>query len=223
MKKVVIDGIQYGVRDDEVLVLGFGKNEFVANVVIPAEVQQKPVRQIYKGAFQGTNIETVLIPTTIHYIHNNAFLCCRNLTSVSDYVVNQVSGIVYPWMHIYDNAFAECENLRTVSLQKEVGYVTECAFSGCRKLGSLNTTFGTVRKNAFYGCQSLTEICFGKHGHIANQSIENSAIKKIIAYGKLSYTQLILNYIRKQQIKICCPATSNLIDLAYVGCDVEII
>lgn len=223
MKKVVIDGIQYGIRDDEVLVLGYAKGEFVSNVIIPATVQKKPVRQIRQGAFQGTNIETIQIPTTIHYIHKDAFLCCKQLTDVSDYFTNQVCGTVYPWLHIYDSAFAECENLSKVSLRKDVGYLTDSAFAGCRNLCVLNANLGTIRKDVFRDCSSLTEICFGRNGKICNHSIESSAIKKITVRKELSYTQSILRHIRKNQIKISCPANSKLLDLAYVGYAIEII
>lgn len=223
MKKVVIDGIQYGVRDDEVLVLGYARGAFVANVIIPASIQEKPVRQIRQGAFRGTNIETIQIPTTIHHIHKEAFYGCKQLTDVSDYFIYQIYGTVYPWMHIYDKAFAECENLKKVNIRKEVGYLTDSAFAGCRNLCVLNAKIGTVRKNVFQRCSSLTEISFGRNGKICNHSIEDSAIKKITAWKELNYTQSILRHMRKNQIKICCQENSKLLDLAYIGCDVEII
>ncbi len=230
MKKVKINGIIYGVRDSEAIVCGVDGDNYPAVVHIEHEVQGKPVVQIRKGAFQFTDITSVEIPSTINSISANAFAACHYLEDVSEYVV-EISkyvyppryNIVHPWFFIDESAFSDCESLITVECQKPFRYIYTSAFENCTALKNMNVLLGQVRKNAFKNCTSLTEIHMGEHAHLSNDSIEESAIRKITAQKELSYTTLMGKHMKSTPVRVCCEAHSPIADLAYLGFEVELI
>ena len=56
------------------------------NVIIPAEINDKPVTEIAEqynvGAFSGKSIKSVVIPEGVTTINSNAFNSCKNLTDI---------------------------------------------------------------------------------------------------------------------------------------------
>ena len=222
--------VRNGVRDQEAIVCGVDGNNYPAVVHIEHEVQGKPVVQIRKGAFQFTDITSVEIPSTINTISANAFAACHYLEEVSEYVVDTSKyvittglGRIHPWIFIDEFAFSDCEGLITVQFKKSFRYVYTSAFENCSSLKNLYVQLGQIKKDAFKNCTSLNEIYLADNGHLSNDSIEESAIRRIIVQNKLSYTTLMGKYMQKTPIRICCKVTSPVADLAYEGFELELV
>ncbi len=218
MKKVVIDGIRYGVREHEVLVVGM-VDSTKKDIIIPATVNEIPVTTIRRGAFMNSDIRTLHLPDTIVYIQDFALKNCKDLIVVSEYESDYKSanGII-----IYDCAFENCVNLQSFNFARDIKYVSQYAFAGCEKLVDMHAMLGTVRKHAFQNCHALNELYLGWRSHLYNQSIEESGVKTLRVYNSFECPALLLNHIKNNQIAIYCPANSDLLDLAYVGYQVGI-
>ena len=230
MTKVKINGVIYGVRDGEVIVCGFDKDNCPALVHIEHEVQGKPVVQIRKGAFEYSDISIVEIPSTINSISAGAFFACHYLEQVSEYVVDTsnymiTTGLnrIHPWVFVDENAFANCESLTTVEFKRPFRYVYASAFEDCASLVNLYVQLGTIKKDAFKNCVALKEIYLGDNAHLANDSIEKSGISKLIVKDKLSYTTLMGKHMQANHVRICCEASSPVMEMAYLGFEVETI
>ena len=230
MKKVKINGLIYGVRDNEVVVCGFEKDNCPATVHIEHEVQGKPVIQIRKGAFEYSDIAIVEIPSTVNTISAGAFFACHYLEKVSEYQVDtskyKVSPTlnrVHPWIFVDESAFSNCESLTTVEFKKSFRYVYTSAFEDCSSLENLYVQLGTIKKDAFKNCGALETIYLGDNAHLSNDSIEESGISKLIVKDNLSYTTLIGKHLQKKPVRICCDAVSPVMELAYLGFEVETI
>ena len=89
-------------------------------VVVPKEIEGKPVRVIGSGAFSGCQrITGVRIPNTVVEIGNGAFDGCRAVLSVT---------LPLGLEAIRDYAFTGCVNLRSLTLPADIGTVERYAF-----------------------------------------------------------------------------------------------
>lgn len=140
------------------------------NVVIPAKIEGAAVSSLYgknvdgfiKGVFEGTDVETVVIPKSVKYIGTCAFKDCVKLTSVE---IKENSDLDM----ISVSAFENCYSLKTINLE--------------------NATKLTVIENkAFYNCSSIETIKFPKDLEtIGVQAFVNcSALKSINVPTKLN-------------------------------------
>lgn len=223
MKVISVDGIRYSVREIDVRVLGFASNCFNEHVVIPGEISGLPVRSIKPGAFANTDIKSLLLPTSMVSVHENAFRGCKLLEVVKEYTVAIGTSCVYDGIHFYDYAFADCTSLKRVSLQRELNYLTNGVFENCIALEHVNARLGKIRKNAFKNCDNLTQLKFGNQPHISSDSIENSAISCLEFDVEPILTRKILQHIIKNHIRVRCSSNVSLTSLAYQGVSVEII
>ena len=119
-----------------------------ATVVIPEEIEGKPVVAVMSYAFfDNTTAETVILPDTVQMIWNDAFRQCTSLKKV---VIGD--GVTI----ILERAFRECTALEEVHIPKNVNYLGAGAFRECMSLkkvtlssGSLDEHFGS---GVFLGC-----------------------------------------------------------------------
>lgn len=109
-----------------------------------------PVTSIAHDAFKGyTQIDHVVIPSSIERIGDRAFSSCINLTEL----------ILYPsTKEIGDDAFFGCISLVGVNTSAET--IGAEAFCGCISLSEVNLGAGVkyIYAGAFKGCTSLTNI-----------------------------------------------------------------
>lgn len=148
------------VRQD-IVITGYSGRE--KTVIIPEEIDGKPVTTIATGCFAGNNhIETVLIPDTVTQIGRAVFKNCRNLRSVrlpggieeipqgAFAYCKKLETIAIPWEceTIGAEAFYHCTSLRTVERLEvtdpdnnfQVVFIEEAAFEGCTKLEELKVS-----------------------------------------------------------------------------------
>ena len=109
------------------------------NVVIPEYVNGVKVVAIASGAFKGASIESVVIPSTVKTIENNAFLSCASLKSV---VIGD--GVEY----IADGAFLGCTNLTSVTIGSGVKSIGARAFFSCGNIQNVYYTGTAAQWNS---------------------------------------------------------------------------
>jgi hypothetical protein len=144
------------------------------NVVIPSEINGLPVKNIRRGAFQGTDVVSVVIPDSVTEIGEGAFGQCDSLISVfiPDSVTEigfsafkdciSLTDIVLPsgLKRINMSTFANCSSLEHIVIPSSVTEIGRSAFSGCTALTEIELPPGLnkIGDHAFNGCTSLTEI-----------------------------------------------------------------
>lgn len=136
------------------------------DVVIPAMIQDVPVTQIGKRAFQEKKITSVVIPEGVKVIGREAFSRCRQLVSVTlpenvsigeaafDNCTSLKSLDIPKGCQLDKLAFSDCYNLESVTLPDDLKIIPDACFSGCKKLASINfpSALKFIGKRAFNGC-----------------------------------------------------------------------
>ena len=159
-------------REKIALITSFNGWE-VKKIVIPNSIQGYPVRAIAANAFEGLDIESVLLPDTVKVIGESAFYSCKKLKEVTFgkgiekicyyafWNCNQLSGIVLPdsLKSIGGRCFSGTA-LKSISLPRELEKVDYGCFSLCSNL------------SAVYMSEGLKEIC--------SRSFEGTAITSIV-------------------------------------------
>ena len=134
------------------------------HVIIPSEIEGLPVisvhyvldRQAQKnvGAFEGTNIQSVVIPESVKSL-DVAFVDCAQLREVTFLGASQLYDI--------SCTFMGCVSLEKIDLSNTaVKIIDNCSFEGCTNLKEIKfpNTLETIGERAFYECSSLTEVDF---------------------------------------------------------------
>ena len=145
-------GLTYEDNGDSVTITGYTGNE--ASVVIPNEIEGKPVTAIGKAAFFNCgNLTSIEIPEGIESIGVQAFQLCKKLESVK---------IPASVISIEERAFQSCSNLDSVTFAEgsRLETINNFAFNDCGKLTSIEFPSGTksIGNQAFTYCTSLTSI-----------------------------------------------------------------
>ena len=114
-------------------------------VVVP-----EGVRLIAKGAFQGGEVETVVLPQTLEIIDAEAFASCRKLKSVL--------GAPEALEIVGDSAFANCSSLERFDWPKNLQVIGKSAFSHCGLTSAEIKSVRRIGEYAFQYCGKLTTL-----------------------------------------------------------------
>jgi len=115
----VFEGFKYIVVDGEVTITGYTEDLDLTKVVIPDEINGKPVTVIDKLAFNYANIISLTMGNNVTTIRSSAFSDCNKLTSV-DLGRNLTS--------IGDNAFNGCDILSKVTISDNIESIKSNSF-----------------------------------------------------------------------------------------------
>lgn len=150
-----VDGLSYTIlsASDLTVEVGMLVDKSISEVVVPREVEYKDrqlqVIGIGTGAFRETDIESVLLPSSIQYIDSEAFYGCKKLRSID--LPNSIRSI-------YSGAFRGCKSLESIEIPDNVTGLSNSIFSGCT---------------------NLTEITFGKITSIGDYAFSGTAISHL--------------------------------------------
>ncbi len=120
------------------------------NIVVPEKIQNVTVTAIKDGIFKNMkDIKTVVLPSTLTKIGEEAFAGCSEMTSINLGAVKELSR----------NAFRGCLGLENVTLGDELVGIPEGVFSvsGLKRI-VIPGSAQKIEKNAFSGCRNLSVI-----------------------------------------------------------------
>ena len=132
-----------------------------ANVSVPSTVTK-----IGHGAFEGTNVVSVIIPKGVTNLGGYAFSNCKKLTSIS--LPDTITDL--GWY-----TFEYCTSLPEIILPKNIEVISYGTFAHCKKLKHLviPDKVHSILIEALYDCTELEDILIPA----SVVHIENSAIK----------------------------------------------
>jgi TolB-like protein len=119
-------GLEFEIARGSVTITKYTGN--AATVNIPSRIQGFPVTVIGESAFAGSSLTSIIIPSSVTVIGDEAFFSCDSLTSVS---------IPFSVTAIGNGAFYNCLNLTSVSIPSSVTAIGNGAFAVCDSLTSI--------------------------------------------------------------------------------------
>ncbi len=168
--------LQFGLSDSYYIVTGIGIS--VDKVVIPAIFDNIPVKEIGQKAFENRYIKNVVIPNTIHAIHERAFYGCRYLEEVTipDSVTNLGRAAFYWNLNLKSAVIGDgitvlnellfdgCRSLTKIKLPSNLTYIDSAVFRKCGfEEFVIPDTVETIHIRAFERCQSLKKVTVGEN------------------------------------------------------------
>lgn len=175
--KIRVDGMIYKFYENGYVLLDCESDFRVANVIIPEEIDGKPVLAIDSKAFAyKRDIISVSIPDSVTKIGDEAFLGCTRLKSIV--IPHGVTEI--PWqcfknctnlyqvtLHdgitsIYNSAFLNCYSLEQINLPASITGISDYCFANCISLKSIVIPEGVmcIGVEAFLRCKELEFVSF---------------------------------------------------------------
>ncbi|MGN0638771.1 MAG: leucine-rich repeat protein [Huintestinicola sp.] len=170
------DDLKYEVSGDgTVVITGLKETSSAQSLVIPREIDGKPVTAIGEYAFKECkSLTSVTIPDSVTSIGKYAFWRCESLSSIT--IPNNVrvigsfafsfcsslTSITIPdsVTDIGKDAFYYCDHLTSIAIPDSVTDIGESTFAHCRRLKSITipNNVKSIGYEAFYNCNSLTSI-----------------------------------------------------------------
>ena len=137
-------------------------------VRIPSTYKGKPVTSIGKKAFaEFRDMTTLIIPSTVTHIGEDAFLFCVNLGmvyyegSATQWAQIEFEGKDANPIHYTNDIYFNNDELASyVVLEEGLTEINDFAFTNCDSLTKivLPSTVTTIGINAFYACTNLKEV-----------------------------------------------------------------
>lgn len=184
------------------------------DVIVPSEIDGKPVKVIGSFCYYETDLISVKIPSSVETIEEGAFYYVEGLTSV---VIPDNVTILEPrafgWCvalesvkigngitEIPDYCFNYCSALKTVTIPSNITKIGVRAFSYCDQLSDITVpdTVESVGDRAFVGCPVLEYVTF-KNDSVelgANMFLETPNVVIIANENSNAYNYCVDNNLR---------------------------
>lgn len=109
------------------------------------------IKQLAKSMFEGWNLTSITLPSSLSSIPEFAFKGCAKLESII--IPDGVLGI-------YEGAFQDCSSLRTITISESISTISKNAFNCCSSLTSITipSSIRTIGYLAFGYCSNLTSL-----------------------------------------------------------------
>ncbi len=142
-------------------------------VVIPAEIDGRPVVSIGENVFKNTTVSEVVLPDSIKAILGGAFSGCERLQHI-----DLPDSLEY----LGDRCFAS-SGLTALRFPDRLKTISEGCCGGCANLSDV--TFGqqvqTIQGSAFHACKKLQTVSFPESLlRVDNDAFEKTAITRFI-------------------------------------------
>lgn len=121
-----IEDFEFKLQDGEAIITGYKGSDL--KIYIPSKIDERPVTQIGKNAFEEYDMTYINIPDSVKKILDNAFKKCTCLETVKFSKSLELIG---------NSAFEECTNLNNVKLPTGLIYLEANAFASCDSLTKL--------------------------------------------------------------------------------------
>ena len=148
-----IDGIKYHIENGEATIAVQDEN-LSGDIVIPESISYNGnnyvVIRATNGAFQNTDITSIILPNSITALGNICFRFCHNLTSVK--LPDNITSLE-------DETFMTCSKLSVIELPKKLISLGQYCFMNCNitKL-TLPNSITTIGQGCFYSCSNLETV-----------------------------------------------------------------
>lgn len=109
------------------------------------------IKQLAKSMFEGWNLTSITLPSSLTSVKDFAFKGCAKLESII--IPDGVLGI-------YEGAFQDCSSLRTITISENISTISKNAFNCCSSLTSITipSSIRTIGYLAFGYCSNLTSL-----------------------------------------------------------------
>ncbi len=189
-----INGIRYSLYEDgTATIIQQDKEELSGDVVIPEKLSVSGNEYTVTGiaypkstasygnlssisaegaAFQGCNITSITLPSTITSISNCAFISCQNLKKVV--LPSTLKDIGW-------GSFAYCSSLSDIQLPEGLTSISAWAFGGCSNLKKIELPNGitSLPDAVFNGCQ-LENVTLSKSiGKLGDKCLNMQSLSKV--------------------------------------------
>ena len=181
------------------------------------------------SAFNGSDLTSITIPSSVTSIEGLAIANCRKLTSIT--IPNSVTSIGWDAFYgctgltsitipnsvtsIGNDAFRECSGLTSITIPNNVTSIGDRAFSGCSGLTSITipNSVTSIGGGVFIDCSDLTSISI-ESGNMNYDSRDNcnaiieTANNKLIAGCKSTFIPNSVTSIGDYAFQDCSGLTS---------------
>lgn len=167
------------------------KNQNLSDIEIPPKINGIAVGAIGEGAFKdNSNLERVILPEDLRFIHKSAFENCTNLKTVE---------LGEDLFAIDSLAFAGCTELTSITIPKNVIQIDATAFANCTNLNNIvvdaeNSVYYSVQ-NCIIAKESNTVILIPPSSSIPEDIPNLELGKNLFAYSNLTEIEIPDNVI----------------------------
>lgn len=156
-KETPVEDLEYERVGSQIVITGYTGTDF--DIVIPKEIDNRPVAAIGEGAFEEYDLKTLTLPEGLLSIEEDAFKGCRSLKKVELPDSLQYLGF---------DAFDGCDSLTEIELPGNVNF----------EIGSSNTPSGWIDViSSPFSSNTLVIVPAGSATHQA--LVENASIVSI--------------------------------------------
>ena len=178
------------------------------DVVIPDYVENSgkkyPVTRIGSRAFADQRINSVTFPNTLKYIDDEAFMECKQLSSISlpsslqaigkrAFMNSALENVVLPsnLQYIEEETFMDCRKLSSITLPSSLKKIGKRAFMNA---GLVNVVLPSklqyIEEETFMDCSKLSSITLPSSLEaIGKRAFINSGLENVVMSSKLQYIE----------------------------------